>query len=389
MDRLKAEAFGLFFSLSAYSGRKYKGGFALKEKISIIRVMKYAGAYIAFEIGSGFATGQEILQFYTSYGTMGIAGAIVSMILFSWAGGSLMKIGHRVGEKAAEKPYQLFCGKILGTFYEYFVLFYLFAVLAVMISGAGASLSEYCGVSYYVGGLIMALLVFGAFAFGLDKLIDIVGLMGPLIIGFSVFIAICTITANFGDLMAGNVDVEFLQNARPAQNWWFSGILYVAYNTVSSVAFLMALGRDAKSEREAAAGGIAGGVLLMITVIFMNLALTSRLDLAESSIVPSLKLAENVSSAAGTVFVCIMICGIFSTAAPVLWSICNGLARPKSKASLIIAFLVSADSFILGQLPFDKLVAFIYPFTGYLGIILLFCVFRWQIGHRKNTVQRN
>ena len=108
MDRLKAEAFGLFFSLSAYSGRKYKGGFALKERISIIRVMKYAGAYIAFEIGSGFATGQEILQFYTSYGTMGIAGAIVSMILFSWAGGSLMKIGHRVGEKAAEKPYQLF-----------------------------------------------------------------------------------------------------------------------------------------------------------------------------------------------------------------------------------------------------------------------------------------
>ena len=96
----------------------------MKEKISIIRVMKYAGAYIAFEIGSGFATGQEILQFYTSYGTMGIAGAIVSMILFSWAGGSLMKIGHRVGEKAAEKPYQLFCGKILGTFYEYFVLFY-------------------------------------------------------------------------------------------------------------------------------------------------------------------------------------------------------------------------------------------------------------------------
>ena len=63
----------------------------MKEKISIIRVMKYAGAYIAFEIGSGFATGQEILQFYTSYGTMGIAGAIVSMILFSWAGGSLQK----------------------------------------------------------------------------------------------------------------------------------------------------------------------------------------------------------------------------------------------------------------------------------------------------------
>lgn len=354
----------------------------MKEKISVIRVIKYAGAYIAFEIGSGFATGQEILQFYTSYGVMGMGAAVVSMILFAWVGGSLMKIGHQTGAAAAEKPYQMLCGKVLGTFYEYFVLFYLFAVLAVMISGAGATLQEYCGVSYYVGGLIMAFLVFGAFAFGLDKLIDIVGLMGPLIIGFSIFIAICTITANFGDLMAGNVDVEYLKSVRPAQNWWFSGILYVAYNTVSSVAFLMALGRDARSEREAAAGGIAGGVLLMVTVIFMNLALTSRLDLAKSSIVPSLKLAEGVSSAAGVIFVCIMICGIFSTAAPVLWSICSSLARPGSKGAIVIALLVSIDSFILGQLPFDKLVAFIYPFTGYLGILLLFCVFKWQVGNR-------
>ena len=31
-------------------------------------VMKYAGAFIAWVIGSGFATGQEILQFFTSYG---------------------------------------------------------------------------------------------------------------------------------------------------------------------------------------------------------------------------------------------------------------------------------------------------------------------------------
>ena len=372
---------GFFYFLHRF-GKKDKGGICgLKEKVSFVRVMKYAGAYIAFEIGSGFATGQEILQFYTSFGVMGMGAALVSMVLFAWAGGSLMKIGHQTCEAEAEKPYQMLCGKFLGTFYEYFVLFYLFAVLAVMISGAGASLSEYCGVSYYVGGLFMALLVFGAFAFGLEKLIDIVGLMGPLIIGFSIFIAICTITANFGDLMAGNVDVEFLKNARPAQNWWFSGILYVAYNTVSSVAFLMALGRDARSSREAAAGGITGGVLLMVTVIFMNLALSSRLDLAKGSIVPSLKLAENVSQAAGVIFVCVMICGIFSTAAPVLWSICNGLAKPGSKASLIIAFLVSLDAFILGQMPFDQLVAFIYPFTGYLGILLLLCVLRWQISH--------
>ena len=144
----------------------------------------------------------------------------------------------------------------------------------------------------------------------------------------------------------------------------------------------MALGRDAKSAREAAAGGITGGVLLMVTVIFMNFALLSRLDLIEGSIVPSLKLANEVSSLAGTVFVVVMICGIFSTAAPVLWTICNNLAKPGSRISLVIALLVSLDAFILGQMPFDKLVSFIYPYTGYLGIILLVCIWRYKLKHR-------
>lgn len=354
----------------------------MKEKVNILSVIKYAGAYIAFEIGSGFATGQEILQFYTSYGVWSIGAAIISMILFAWAGGSVMKIGYETKDVENLKPYQLLCGKAMGVFYEYFVLFYLFAVLAVMISGAGASLQEYCGVSYYVGGLFMALLVFVAFAFGLEKLIDIVGLMGPLIIGFSIFIAICTITANFGDLMVGNIDVSRLVTSKPTDSWWMSGILYVAYNVVSSIAFLMALGRDAKSAREAAAGGIMGGVLLMVTVIFMNFALLSRLDLIEGSIVPSLKLANEVSSLAGIVFVVVMICGIFSTAAPVLWTICNNLAKPGSRISLVIALLVSLDAFILGQMPFDKLVSFIYPYTGYLGIILLVCIWRYKLKHR-------
>lgn len=37
------------------------------EKVSWKRVLILAGAIIAFTIGSGFATGQEIIQYYTAY----------------------------------------------------------------------------------------------------------------------------------------------------------------------------------------------------------------------------------------------------------------------------------------------------------------------------------
>lgn len=364
-----------------------------KGKVSPLRVIKYAGAYIAFEIGSGFATGQEILQFYTSYGVRSIGAALISMALFAWVGASVMKAGydqtHLPGSMAGSavnpnaKPYRLLCGPCLGTFFEYFVICYLFAVLAVMVSGAGASLQSYFGVPYCIGGLIMALLVFLAFAFGLSRLIDLVGAMGPLIIGFTIFVALHVILSAKGVSQGVFDDADFdgLRNLRPAGQWWMSGILYVAYNIVSSIAFLMALGRDAASAREAASGGILGGVMLMVTVLFMNAALALHLDEVSGSIVPALELAKSVSPAAAVIFVAVMLLGIFSTAAPMLWTICDSLAKP-GKGALILALLVSLDALILGQLPFDRLIAVIYPYTGYLGLILLACLARHQIRAR-------
>ncbi len=357
-----------------------------KGKVSPLRVVKYAGAYIAFEIGSGFATGQEILQFYTSYGVYSIGAALISMVLFAWVGASVMKAGYeqaRLPGSAAAKPYQLLCGPAAGTFFEYFVICYLFAVLAVMVSGAGASLQSYFDVPYYIGGLLMVLLVFLAFAFGLSRLIDVVGAMGPLIIGFTIFVALCAVLSSKGVSPGffSDADVSGLSSLKPASQWWLSGILYVAYNVLSSIAFLMALGKDAASSREAAAGGILGGVMLMVTVLFMNTALALHLDEVSESVVPALELAKHISPAAGMIFVIVMILGIFSTAAPMLWTICDSLAEP-GKGALILALLVSLDALILGQLPFDRLIAVIYPYTGYLGLILLAGIARYQYRNR-------
>lgn len=89
----------------------------------------------------------------------------------------------------------MICGKWLGTFYEHFVRIFLFAVVVVMISGTGATLNEYYGWNYYVGSLLMAVLIFAAFAFGFNKLIDVIGCIGPVIIVFSIVVAAATIVS--------------------------------------------------------------------------------------------------------------------------------------------------------------------------------------------------
>lgn len=112
----------------------------------------------------------------------------------------------------------------------------------------------------------------------------------------------------------------------------------------------------------------------MIAVLFMNSALLTRVDEISSYAVPTLRLARDISPVLGATFSVVLLCGIFSTAAPMMWTVCSKLAPVGTKKSLIIAAVLTVAAFFLGQLPFGALVGFIYPYTGYLGILLLLCL---------------
>lgn len=47
---------------------------------------KYAFAYTGIVVGAGFATGQEVLQFFTSYGLISIVGAILTGLIVMFVG---------------------------------------------------------------------------------------------------------------------------------------------------------------------------------------------------------------------------------------------------------------------------------------------------------------
>lgn len=44
------------------------------------KIMLIGSAFIGIIVGAGFASGQEILQYFTSFGTLGVLAAVVSTI---------------------------------------------------------------------------------------------------------------------------------------------------------------------------------------------------------------------------------------------------------------------------------------------------------------------
>ena len=98
-------------------------------------VIKIAGAYVAWVMGSGFATGQEILQFFTSYGYTSVILIVMNLAGFLLIGPMILQAGFENGE---ESHFRYFCGKRLGTFYDWFLPVSMFAGMVILISGSGA-----------------------------------------------------------------------------------------------------------------------------------------------------------------------------------------------------------------------------------------------------------
>lgn len=350
--------------------------------MSKVNVVKFAGAYIAFIIGSGFATGQEIMQFFTSNGLWSMGSIIISLVLFTYYGSIIMGSGYDYKNSKNHSAYKYFCGKSLGTFYELFIPIILFTSVVIMISGSGATLNEYYGLNYYIGCAFMSVLVLISYIFGLEKLINIVGFIGPVIVFFSLMVGFIIIFQNLDGLKHINLIINNLEVKNASGGWIKSGIIYAAYNLVGGVIFFTTLGKTANCRKEAVYGGALGSMVLMFVILVMNLALLSKIgDIYELSI-PTLYFAKSISPILGKVFSVVLLCGIFSTAAPNFWTVCTKVSKDEGAGSKFIAVFISIAACLCGLFPFEKLVGSIYPYTGFFGILLFICILVKQISKR-------
>ena len=121
-------------------------------------------------------------------------------------------------------------------------------------------------------------------------------------------------------------------------------------------------------------GGLLGGVLFGLAILCMNLGLLVNIESVYDKAVPSLVLADNIHRAVGVVFSVILICGIYTTAVPMLWGVTSQFAQEKTKKFMLVALVLTVIAFFLGMTDFKVLVNTIYPFSGYMGIILMVVV---------------
>ncbi len=347
-----------------------------KQSINLKKVVLLAGALCAYWIGSGFATGQEVLQFFTTSGTKGITAALIFLILMSY----LTYVLYGIGQKEKfENPYDVFeyyCGKVLGQVYIWYNVILVYAIFVVMLAGAGATIHQYYGIPTYIGTGVIALLALGTALLGVEKLIDIIGVIGPIKIVFVVIIGIAGLVTLFGQptlLSEANSLMPTLGFKSASSNWAWSGALYAFLALMVSIPFQVDCAKSAGSVKEARTAAFVGTVAFTIAIILLVIAELVYYKLIVGKQVPTLEIANYISPILGLIFSVLIVISIYSAVASFLLMTVRKFAHDRTKKFNIIATILTVIGMLFGGvLPFDKLVNILYPLAGYSAIVFTF-----------------
>mgnify|MGYP003587384974 FL=1 len=337
-----------------------------------MKVISYAGAFIAFLIGSGFATGQEVIQYFSSYGTMGIVGIFVVFLGFLYVGADFMITGHKERFEHGNDIYRYYCGNIIGTFYDYFSIAFIFMSFVVMIGGAGATINQQYGLPVWVGGILMGILAVSTVIFGLGRIVDVIGKIGPGIVVLTIFLGITAILKNPTGLARANEVIPSLNLMKASSNWFYAAVSYVGFCMLWLASFMASLGKDSISKKEAFLGSSFGALGFSFGLAVIALGIMANIEQLAGTMVPSLVLAQNISPIMAFIFSLIVVAGIYTTSVPLLWQVVARFAEEKTKKFRMLSVILAAVGVFVGLLvPFNKLVNIIYVINGYVGILLL------------------
>ncbi len=353
----------------------------------MMKSFKIALAYIGVIVGAGFASGQEILQYFTSYGIIGTAGTMVSIILFAISGKLLVQTGCIMKANSHKEVIYKIGGNCLGKMLDIIMTFTLFCVGVVMIAGAGANLKQQFGFPIIVGSTLMALLIVIVSMMNTDRVISTIGYITPFLIMFIVIT--CLYSINTIDQTFNQLQEVALIQPKNFSNWFISAMNYVSFNTALGAPMALVIGGAQKYEKMASAGGLLGGMIVGILIFLSHLAMFGKIIYIAGYDMPLLELVSSISTKLGFVMAIILFGMICNTAIGMFYAFSARFAKQGSRKFKKILCVFVLIAYLLSFVGFTDLVSILYPLIGYLGFVFIFVLVRWWFRERygKNVIK--
>ncbi len=332
-------------------------------------IFKVAFLYMATVIGAGFASGQEIIQFFSRYYNGGFFGALLAGILFSIIGYAVLDRVYSERIKSYDEFLFPMMGYFLGRIMEFIVMLFMSCVLSVMVAGLGNILMELSGIEYRYCTVISAIVCLLAIMANIKGIVAVSSFLSPFLVVGIIFVGVYIILTKDTSVFSLSSKV-----VRVTNNWFFSSLLYVSYNTILSTVMLTSVLPYLKTKRVGTWGGVLGGGMLCLTLLIINLALYFFYPHSITSEMPILSILQNNNKILGNVYSVILILAMYTSAITSGYCLSERIATKMKINYRIVAAVMCALVIPMSAMGFSSLISTLYPVFGYLGLFLVFVI---------------
>ncbi|MED1863036.1 hypothetical protein P4V41_06175 [Fictibacillus nanhaiensis] len=328
------------------------------------QILQIAATYIGTVVGAGFATGREIVEFFTRYGSAGFAGILISGFLFIVIGTKLMIMAKRLGATSFDEMNQYLFGAVASRIVNVLMMIMLFGVTGVMLSGAGALFWEQLHLPFQLGIISTLLVTYFVMKKGIEGILWTNSLIVPIMIFFSIVLSV-----SMFDLFEGRqlfVDRDFAGDWR----WLVSSFAYAAFNLTLAQAVLVPLSQEANDESVIKWGGFLGGLGLTFILLNSHYVLYS-VPRVLSYEIPIAEIVGGLGVAVHYIFIIVIYGEIFSTLIGNIFGLAGALQRNIRVSNQVILIVLMTGSYLLSQVGYSELLHYLYPVFGIIAIIFL------------------
>ncbi len=334
-------------------------------------IAQIAATYIGTVVGAGFATGQEILRFFTVHGIWGTVGVIISCVLFLTLGTKMMILAQRIGAYSFQEFNLHIFGRTLGTLINGMVLVMLLGVTATMLSGTGAIFREQLGLPQQVGIIATLLFSYIIIKKGISGVFTINSFIVPMMV---FFICIILFTLDWHSALRQITDdfnISLLQGNLTHWKWLFDAFAYAAFNLAMAQAVLVPIGNEVKSERALILGGLWGGAGLGLMLLANHIALSTIMPDALNVAIPMAFIAKPLGPVILFLYLIVIYGEILTTLIGNVFGITRQIQHSFAFKESSIIFWILFTSFLISQVGFSTLVSYLYPIFGYTALIMV------------------
>lgn len=345
-----------------------------------IRTLQIAFTYIGTVVGAGFATGQEILKFFTQYGHWAVLTILLSTTLFIWLGTKMMVIARRIKAESYEDFNRHLFGQQVGSTISLFTMVILIGVNSIMLAGAGAIFEEHLGLHYQTGLLLTLVGSYFLLKRGISGIMQLNSIVVPLMLTLSLIIIVNTFQ------IPGAERFLFLDTDRSFFGAWMSPLLYTAFNLGMAQAVLVPMARHTEDMQSIKRGGILGGVGIGFMLIAAHFAMSSQMPGIMHYEIPMGSIAVRLGTIVQTIYLLLIFLEIFSTFISDIYGVTTQLKQRLSIAPSVITPLLMLVCYLLSQFGFSSLLSVFYPIFGALALVWavkLLCT-PWSVPPRKD-----